>query len=107
MDVIVGRADFGEVARAHIAGEPMGFLTLICERASTRVLGVQVLGEGATELVHLGQSAVASGATADFFIEQIFNFPTMTEAYRIAAFDVLKQRSMAQAAQPKLARAAS
>jgi hypothetical protein len=44
----------------------------------------------------LGQAAIANGATADFFIEQIFNFPTMTEAYRIAAFDVLKQRSVPQ-----------
>jgi NAD(P) transhydrogenase len=96
VDVIVGRADFSEVARAHIAGEPVGFLALLCERSTARVLGVQVIGEGATELVHLGQAAVATGATADFFIEQIFNFPTMTEAYRIAAFDVLKQRSAPQ-----------
>jgi NAD(P) transhydrogenase len=65
-----------------------------------------VIGEGATELVHLGQAAVATGATADFFIEQIFNFPTMTEAYRIAAFDVLKQRAVPHAAQLKLAHAA-
>jgi NAD(P) transhydrogenase len=93
IDLLIGRADFSEVARAHIAGEPAGFLTLLCERGSGRVLGVQVLGEGATELVHLGQAAIATGATADFFIEQIFNFPTMTEAYRIAAFDILKQRS--------------
>ena len=93
IDVIVGRADFREVARAHIAGSPAGFLTLVCERASSRVLGVQVLGEGATELVHLGQAAIATGATADFFIEQIFNFPTLSEAYRIAAFHVMKQRA--------------
>jgi NAD(P) transhydrogenase len=92
IDMIVGRADFGEVARAHIAGEPAGFLTLLCERGSARLLGVQVLGEGATELVHLGQAAIAAGATADYFIDQIFNFPTMSEAYRIAAFDILKQR---------------
>jgi NAD(P) transhydrogenase len=96
IDIIVGRADFSEVARAHIAGEPSGFLTLLCERAGARVLGVQVLGEGATELVHLGQAAIATGATADFFIDQIFNFPTMSEAYRIAAFDILKQRSAIQ-----------
>ncbi|HME41324.1 MAG TPA: Si-specific NAD(P)(+) transhydrogenase [Steroidobacteraceae bacterium] len=96
IDVIVGRADFGEVARAHIAGEPMGFLALICERDSARVLGVQVIGEGATELVHLGQAAIFNGSTADFFIEQIFNFPTLSEAYRIAAFDVLKQRLATQ-----------
>jgi NAD(P) transhydrogenase len=105
IDLIVGRADFSEVARAHIAGEPSGFLTLLCERSTARVLGVQVIGEGATELVHLGQSAIAGGATADFFIEQIFNFPTMTEAYRIAAFDVLKQRSV-QPSHLKLAHAA-
>ena len=105
IDCLVGRADFAEVARAHIAGEPAGFLVLLCERSSTRVLGVQVIGEGATELVHLGQAAVANGATADFFIEQIFNFPTMTEAYRIAAFDVMKQRSAPRAAQLKLASA--
>jgi NAD(P) transhydrogenase len=105
IDAIVGRADFSEVARAHIAGEPVGFLTLICERTSARVLGVQVLGEGATELVHLGQAAIAAEASAEFFIEQIFNFPTMTEAYRIAAFDVMKQRT-APVAERRLARAA-
>jgi NAD(P) transhydrogenase len=97
MDVIIGRADFSEVARAHIAGEPNGFLTLLCDRSSGRVLGIQVLGEGATELVHLGQAAIATASTADFFIEQIFNFPTMSEAYRIAAFDILKQRQAAPA----------
>ncbi|HTV97034.1 MAG TPA: Si-specific NAD(P)(+) transhydrogenase [Steroidobacteraceae bacterium] len=101
IDVIAGRADFAEVARAHIVGEPSGFLTLICERASARVLGVQALGEGATDLVHLGQAAMAAYETADFFVEQIFNFPTMTEAYRIAAFEVLKQRAAAPA--PELA----
>jgi NAD(P) transhydrogenase len=105
IDIIVGRADFSEVARAHIAGEPTGFLTLLCERVSGRVVGVQVLGEGATDLVHLGQAAIANGNTADFFIEQIFNFPTMTEAYRIAAFDILKQRPQAQPALLKVAAA--
>jgi NAD(P) transhydrogenase len=106
LDVITGRADFSEVARAHIAGEASGFLGLICERCTGRVLGVQALGEGATELVHLGQAAIAAGETAEFFVEQIFNFPTMTEAYRIAAFDVLKQRAAHAAAAPPLARAA-
>ena len=91
IEVVTGSADFGEVARAHIAGQEAGLLQLICERASARVLGVQAVGEGATDLVHLGQAAIASGATATFFIEQVFNFPTMTESYRIAAFDVIKQ----------------
>ncbi len=105
LDVIVGRADFGEIARAHIAGEASGFLSMVCERGSARVLGVQILGEGATDLVHLGQAAIANSASADFFVEQIFNFPTMTEAYRIAAFDVMKQRSVVQPAHVKFARA--
>jgi NAD(P) transhydrogenase len=105
IDVICGRADFREVARAHIIGEPAGFLTLVCERSTMRVLGVQVLGESATELVHLGQAAIAMSATVDFFVEQIFNFPTMTEAYRIAAFDVMKQRNEAQPVKMQLARA--
>jgi NAD(P) transhydrogenase len=106
IDVIVGRADFGEVARAHIAGEPAGFLAIICERSTARVLGVQAIGESATELVHLGQAAIAHSASADFFVEQIFNFPTMTEAYRIAAFDVMKQRALLQPSHLRLARAA-
>jgi NAD(P) transhydrogenase len=106
LDLIVGRADFSEVARAHIAGEPAGFLALLCERATARVLGIQAIGDGATELVHLGQAAIATGATADFFVEQIFNFPTMTEAYKIAAFDVLKQRMAPPAAHLKVAGAA-
>ena len=59
--------------------------------------------ERATDLVHLGQAAIVSGATAEFFIEQIFNFPTMTEAYRIAAFDVAKQRTAASAKSAHLA----
>lgn len=106
LDVLVGRADFSEVARAHIAGEPVGFLSLVCERLSGRVLGCQVLGEGATDVVHLGQAAIAMGASAEFFVEQIFNFPTMTEAYRIAAFDILKQRPHEKPANLSLARAA-
>jgi NAD(P) transhydrogenase len=97
IDVVVGHADFAEVARAHIAGEASGFLTLLCERATGRVLGCQVLGEGATDLVHLGQTAIATGATAEFFLDQVFNFPTMTEAYRVAAFDVMKQRALSAA----------
>ncbi len=97
LDFVVGRANFSEVARAHIAGESAGFLRLLCERASMRVLGAQAIGEGATELVHLGQSAIASHATAEYFVDHMFNFPTMTEAYRIAAFDCLRQAPAARA----------
>ena len=98
--IVIGSADFAEVARAHIAGNEAGLLQLICERDSARVLGAQIVGEGATDLVHLGQAAIASGATVNFFIEQVFNFPTMTEAYRIAAFDAIKQMNGAAAGVP-------
>ena len=96
-DFVVGRANFSEVARAHIAGEPTGFLRLLCERGSMRVLGAQAIGEGATELVHLGQFAIATRATAEYFVDHMFNFPTMAEAYRIAAFDCLRQAAAAPA----------
>ncbi len=91
IDIVIGQADFAEVARAHIAGEPEGFLRLLCAQGSGRVLGVQALGEGAADLVHLGQAAIACGQSLNFFIDNMFNFPTMTEAYRIAAFDALKR----------------
>jgi NAD(P) transhydrogenase len=102
IDIVIGSADFAEVARAHIAGNEAGLLQLICERDSSRVLGVQIVGEGATDLVHLGQAAIASGATVNFFIEQVFNFPTMTESYRIAAFDAIKQLAGVAAGMPGL-----
>jgi NAD(P) transhydrogenase len=106
LEVIVGSANFAEVARAHIAGEPHGFLSLVCERGTLKLLGVQVLGEGAAELVHLGQAVLAVGGSCEWFIEQIANFPTMTEAYRIAAFEVLKRRALAPDAEARAADAA-
>jgi NAD(P) transhydrogenase len=93
LDVVVGHAAFEDVSRAYIAGDPTGFLALICERSTGRVLGVQAVGEGAAELVHLGQSAIARSATAEFFVDQMFNFPSMSEAYRMAALAVMRQRS--------------
>ena len=91
VDVCIGFADFRDVVRAHIAGAPAGFLRLLCDRSSRRVLGVQALGESATELVHLGQAVIAARGTVDYFVDHVFNFPTMTEAYRVAAFDCLRQ----------------
>jgi NAD(P) transhydrogenase len=93
LQVVVGRAAFEDVSRAHIAGDPSGHLALVCERATGRLLGVQAAGEGAGDLVHLGQSAVARSATAEFFVDQMFSFPGMSEAYRIAAFDAIRQRT--------------
>ncbi|MBX3464734.1 MAG: Si-specific NAD(P)(+) transhydrogenase [Planctomycetes bacterium] len=90
-DVLVGRARFAELARGQIAGAAEGLLKLVVDGATLRVLGCQVLGEGATELVHLAQMAMLTAADATLFVDRIFNFPTMAEAYRVAALDVLGQ----------------
>jgi NAD(P) transhydrogenase len=91
-DVIVGRARFHEVARGQIAAIRDGLLKLVADAAGERVLGVQIVGEGAAELVHLGQMALLSSSRVDVFVDNIYNFPTLAEAYRIAALDIAKQR---------------
>lgn len=89
---IVGRAHFKELARGQISGIEDGLLKLVCDGDGKRVLGVHIVGEGATELVHVGQVALVAGWEVDAFVENIFNFPTLAEAYRVAALDVCKQR---------------
>jgi NAD(P) transhydrogenase len=85
---LVGRARFAELARGQIAGSVEGLLKLVVDRESLQVLGCQILGEGATELIHLAQMAAMHGTSADEFVEKIFNFPTLAEAYRVAALDI-------------------
>ncbi len=90
---IVGRARFAELARGQISGIEDGLLKLVCDGDGKRVLGVQIVGEGATELVHVGQIALVAGWDVDAFVDNVFNFPTLAEAYRVAALDVCKRRS--------------
>lgn len=90
-DCVMGTARFEELARGQINACTDGVLQLVVDVATRRVLGCQVLGEGATELVHLAQMAMASGAMVDSFVDGIFNFPTMAEAYRVAALDAVAQ----------------
>ncbi len=96
--VLIGRADFGEVARGHIAACDDGFLKLLAEPQTRRVVGVHVIGEGAAELVHVGQMAIIGNMTADTLISTTFNFPTLAEAYRIAALDLCAHKSVVEAA---------
>ncbi len=93
---LVGRAQFHEVARGQIAAIKDGLLKLVADRDGRRVLGVQIVGEGAAELVHLGQMALLAGADVDVFIDNIYNFPTLAEAYRVAALQVAALRSRAR-----------
>jgi NAD(P) transhydrogenase len=89
---LVGRARFEEIARGQINGSQRGLLKLIADPGGRRVVGVQIAGDGATELVHIGQIGLAAELDVDAYVDNVFNFPTMAEAYRIAAFDIVKQR---------------
>ncbi|MBK7875234.1 MAG: Si-specific NAD(P)(+) transhydrogenase [Planctomycetes bacterium] len=90
---LVGRARFDELARGQINGETEGLVKLICDPAGERLVGAQILGEGATELIHLAQMAIVGNLPITTFVENVFNFPTLAEAYRVAALDVLEQRA--------------
>lgn len=91
VDVVVGRASFGDTARGVISASAGGMLKLVCSADGARVLGAQAVGEGAAELVHLAQMAMLGGLSPQVFVEHAFNFPTLAEAYRIAALDVAAQ----------------
>jgi NAD(P) transhydrogenase len=82
-----GIARFRETSRGHIMGVNSGFLKLIFSLATRRLLGAHIVGEGATELVHIGQAVINLGGTVDFFVNNTFNYPTLAEAYKIAGLD--------------------
>jgi NAD(P) transhydrogenase len=92
-EIIIGKAKFEEISRGQINGIRDGMLKIICDSQGEKILGVQIVGEGATELIHIGQMAMLSNADVDIFVESIFNFPTLAEAYRVAALAVIGQRA--------------
>ena len=81
----VGIANYREIARGGIIGDTIGRLKLVFHRESGAVLGVHIVGEGATELVHIGQAVIALGGTIRYFIDHVFNYPTLAECYKVAA----------------------
>ena len=83
----VGKANYREIARGQIIGDSSGLLKLIFHRETLELLGVHILGEGASELVHIGQAVMAFGGKVDYFINTVFNYPTLAECYKTAAFD--------------------
>lgn len=83
----VGIARFRETSRGQIMGLNFGLMKLLFCLKTRQLLGVHVVGEGATELVHIGQAVLVLGGTLDYFIENTFNYPTLAEAYKIAALD--------------------
>jgi NAD(P) transhydrogenase len=82
--VVVGFADFREIARGHIAGAKDGMLKLVVS-SDGLIRGIHIVGVHATDLVHIGQMGLLQGATVETFIENVFNFPTYAESYRVAA----------------------
>ena len=97
IDQEVGRAWFARNPRARTAGDTEGLVKLVFATADRRLLGVHILGEHATELIHLGQAALHFGATIDHFIHATFNVPTTTDAYKYAAYDGLQRMASARA----------
>ncbi|QSQ18713.1 Si-specific NAD(P)(+) transhydrogenase [Pyxidicoccus parkwayensis] len=86
---VAGRASFAQNPRGQIIGERHGILKLLFHRESLKLLGVHVIGEQATELVHVGLIALLMGASARLFVETCFNYPTLSEAYKAATFDAM------------------
>jgi NAD(P) transhydrogenase len=84
---VLGAARWSELARGVMGGEEDGLLKLLVSAQDRRLLGVHVIGRGGTELVHIGQTAMALDATVDFLVGSVFNYPTFAESYRVAALD--------------------
>ncbi|QDV73554.1 Si-specific NAD(P)(+) transhydrogenase [Botrimarina mediterranea] len=87
----VGVARFSEIARGQIAGDETGLLKILFHRETRQLLGVHAIGESATEIIHIGQAVMAFGGTLDYFRDTVFNYPTMAEAFKVAALDGLNK----------------
>lgn len=88
---VSGRAEYKELARGLIQGDERGFLKMIFHRETRKLLGIHIIGSSAAELVHIGQVAFSFGATIDFFINNVFNYPTLAEAYKVSAYNARNQ----------------
>jgi NAD(P) transhydrogenase len=89
----IGVARYREIARGQLIGDTVGMLKLLFHSETRALLGVHVIGEGATELVHIGQAVIAHGGKLDYFIDTVFNYPTLAECYKVAALAALNKFS--------------
>jgi NAD(P) transhydrogenase len=87
----VGVAKYDELARGQILGDQTGKLKLLFDPRSLKLLGLHIIGEGATELIHIGQAILNTGATIEYFRDTVFNYPTLAEAYKVAAHNGLNK----------------
>lgn len=86
-----GVAQYKEIARGQLLGDEIGMLKLLIHQESHAILGAHVIGTGATELIHIGQCAIAFKATVEYFIDAVFNYPTLAECYKVAALNGLNK----------------
>jgi NAD(P) transhydrogenase len=89
IDYCVGRALYANNARGHIIGDTAGLVKLVFARADKKLLGVSIIGESATELIHIGMMVLDRDETIDEFIQGVFNYPTLSETYKSAAYEGL------------------
>jgi NAD(P) transhydrogenase len=89
VDYVVGRAFYRDNARGKIVGDKDGVIKLVFERSTKKLLGCHCIGERASELVHIGQVVIQLGGGLETFIEMVFNYPTLGEAFKYAAYDAL------------------
>jgi NAD(P) transhydrogenase len=87
----VGRARYAELAKGQMLGDDQGLLKLLFDPESLKLLGVHVIGDRATEIVHIGQVVIAMGGTIEYLRDAVFNYPTLAEAYKVAALDGLNK----------------
>jgi NAD(P) transhydrogenase len=92
----VGKARYKEIARGQILGDVTGLLKLIFHSETRELLGVHIIGEGASELIHIGQAVLSFGGKIDYFIETVFNYPTLAECYKVAAFDGINRLGISE-----------
>ena len=90
---VVGRARYADSARGRIVGDEDGFLKLFFRRDDMKLIGVHVMGEQATEIVHVGLMAMLTNCTAEIFVEACFNVPTLSQLYKMAAMNAIQAAS--------------
>ena len=89
IDYVVGRAFYRDNARGKIIGDKDGVIKLVFDKATRKLIGCHCIGDRASELVHIGQSVLMLGGSVETFIEMVFNYPTLSELYKYAAYDAL------------------
>lgn len=89
----VGVARYREIARGQILGDDSGFFKMLFHRETRRLLGVHIIGSGATELLHIGQAVLGLGGGLDYFLDTVFNYPTLAECYKVAALNAANKLS--------------